>query len=259
MNPPVQTTFGNPDPNAAPVNITQLVTLLNTLVFSAIQGSYIPYVLSNTTPGSGDQDKAWIQLDTVGRPIALKTFYNGMWRRVYNGMLGEIRMYNGNPNNDFDSTGLGKIGGQYDGWALCNSQNGTPNMTDLFVVGAHMDNSAGHTGYGANGWQTFVDGVSDLQNGGVNKHTIAAADLPPLDGVNGLSQLMLNGFEAKETSPTHTAVSALVDVHYSDLLPHSVAIANYGSNPNGSPAVPQTAVPTLPPFLAVAFIIFVGY
>jgi hypothetical protein len=152
VNPPVLTQFANPDPNAAPLNITQLVQLLNVLVGSEIQGSYIPYVLQNGTPGMDDTDKAWIELDTAGRPKAVKVYYNGTWRRVYNGMLGEIRGYHGDPSTVFDDNGLGKVGLEYDGWHLCNGKDGTPDLSDKFVIAGHMNNSNGHTGYN-NGWQ----------------------------------------------------------------------------------------------------------
>lgn len=33
-----------------------------------------------------------------------------------------------------------------DGWALCNGQNGTPNLTDKFIIGAGAGYTAGATG-----------------------------------------------------------------------------------------------------------------
>lgn len=33
-----------------------------------------------------------------------------------------------------------------DGWALCNGQNGTPNLTDKFIIGAGAKYSPGNTG-----------------------------------------------------------------------------------------------------------------
>lgn len=33
----------------------------------------------------------------------------------------------------FDATGLGNNGGKYEGWAICNGNNGAPNLTDRFV------------------------------------------------------------------------------------------------------------------------------
>ncbi len=45
--------------------------------------------------------------------------------------IGGIIMYSG--SWDFDGTGLGT--GSLEGWALCNGNNGTPNLSDRFVMG----------------------------------------------------------------------------------------------------------------------------
>src|SRR6516225_3262089 len=126
MNPVVLTQLAHADPNADPLNINELIDLLNTLVSSQITGSYIPYVISNTTPGIDDQDKAWIELDSAGRRKSTKIFFSGNWRRVYNGMLGEIRGFSGDPTDltKWDANGHGAVGGDYDGWQICNGLNG---------------------------------------------------------------------------------------------------------------------------------------
>src|SRR4029077_11212585 len=147
MNPIITTTFAPPDPGATPLNLIQLVDLLKVLVSSEMQGSYIPYVMQNGTPGVEDQDKSWLELDAQGRPIAFKIFWHGHWRRVYNGMLGEIRMYSGDPGTDFDTNGLGKVGLTYDGWHLCNGKDGIVDLSDRFIVGAHMNNHDGVNGF----------------------------------------------------------------------------------------------------------------
>src|SRR5215469_8248916 len=97
MNPPLQITVGSADPNAAPLTVNELFALLQTVISGEIIGSYIPYIIGGDVPGVDDRDKAWIRLDTAGRPIETKVFYNGNWRRIYNGMLGEIRIFSGDP------------------------------------------------------------------------------------------------------------------------------------------------------------------
>jgi hypothetical protein len=269
--PDVLTQFAMPDPNAAPLTLIQLFQLANTLVSSEIQGPYLSYILQVNEPGSSDQDKVWVQLDSQRRPVAIKTYYNGHWRRVYNGMLGEIRGYTGNPNTDFDLTGdnpgLGKIEGNYDGWRLCNGKGGTPDLSDKFIIGAHMNNLNAHPGCD-HGWQTFVDGKSDLKTGGVISQLIEMKHLPPLDNsgpdpltgapaANGTG-LYIHGKEAKE-SDAHGEVRPLVDIHYANALPHDAFLIKYGSDPHGNPAVPQEKFPVIPPFYALAWITFVGY
>lgn len=46
-----------------------------------------------------------------------------------------------------------------DGWALCNGQNGTPNLIDRFIVGAGAKYSPGNTG-------------------GEEKHTLTTSEMP---------------------------------------------------------------------------------
>ena len=36
-------------------------------------------------------------------------------------------------SGSFNSSGLGKSSGLYDGWAICNGNNGTPDLSDKFV------------------------------------------------------------------------------------------------------------------------------
>lgn len=172
-NPEVVTQLANPDPDAAPLNITQLVQLLNTLISSQIVGSYIPYVIQHGEPGVNDRDKAWIYVDTQGRPIETRIWWdNGSaWRRVYNGMIGEVRGYRGNPGVDFDSDGLGHIGGTYDGWHLCNGKDGVPDLSDRFLIAAHMNNNT-VAGYQSGQWVTTEVDEAGQHTGGFREITL---------------------------------------------------------------------------------------
>lgn len=266
MNPIISTTIGAADPNASPITVNDLINLLNQLITSEIQGSYIPYVIQHDTPGVDDRDKAWIELDTGGRPIALKTWYAGnagAWRRVYNGMIGEIRGYSGDPSIDFDKNadGLytsGKIGERYDGWNLCNGTNGTPNLSDKFLLGAAMDN-VGKDGY-ANGWQAAITGpdgtVQAYKTGGRFIETIIQDNLPLLTNAaaGDAAGLWIYGNEAKEDAPHPGTKVPLVDSHYANAIPQQVnlTVDPYGKNP----PIPLW---TTPPFVALGWIIFRGY
>jgi hypothetical protein len=242
-----------------------LIDVFNPLFNSVIDGSYIPYIIQSGTPGTDQQGYAWIEIDASGRPISIRTYYNGHWRRVYNGMLGEVRMFGGNPNDTtvWDGNGAGVIGGIYDGWQICNGKNGSLDLSDRFVVGGTMNN-IGHPGYDpTNAWQTFVDGKTSNHSGGFPNHLLTQADLPPFNSIAGTSDVVLSGhgFKADVDHPGNPA--ALVDTNYGGGDANSVRIGNYGSSPNpsvyGTPVTPQTPVPTLPPYLALAFIQFVGY
>src|SRR5215471_12373749 len=130
-NPAVVTQIANASPNAAPLTLNEMIAVLNPLISSQIQGTYIPYVIGNQTPGMEDTDKAWIETDSAGRPLAIRTYFNGNWRRIYNGMTGEVRMYSGAPGApNWDSNGHGIIGKEYDGWQICNGKNNSPDLSD---------------------------------------------------------------------------------------------------------------------------------
>ena len=57
--------------------------------------------------------------------------------------IGGIIMWSGGASN-FDSTGKGT--GSMVGWALCNGNNNTPDLQDIFIVGAGNLYAAGSSG-----------------------------------------------------------------------------------------------------------------
>lgn len=274
MNPPaVVTQFAMPDPSASPLNLQQLFQLANILVSSTISDDYLSVVLRNGTPDVEDQDKVWFEKDSQGRPVSIKVFYHGKWRRVYNGMLGEIRGYSGapgyhdnDPHSDFDSTGLGNVGSNYDGWGLCNGKNGRPDYSDKFLIGAHMNKLNSHTDYD-NGWQAFIDtekNPSDQKTGGKFEQKLTDANTfrPPVgdlwvgkwaatDNARsdsgqlwGKAKHIVTGPDTGEPDPN-------------DPPNFLLEAGDKGRTPDTDP--PIEAVSTLPPFIALGWIIFVGY
>jgi hypothetical protein len=265
MNPTVSVELANPDPNVDPQSLPDLWAILNATVHGELDGGdNTSYLEQPGIPSVDDEGKAWVELSS-GKPLSLKIFFNGVWRRAYNGMLGEIRMYSGPPGGDtdptFDKDGKGKAGGQYDGWQICNGNNGSPDMSDQFIIGAHMNKALSHPDY-ADGWVTFADAKNDLQSGGSKDHKIVAQDLPPINpgGLTAVppeptSSLIVHGFKYVAGN-TKTPAQPIVDRHYGNMLTHTFPITSYGANP---PDFNQNALPTVPPYLAMAFIIFIGY
>jgi len=249
MNPEVVTQFANPDPDAAPLNITQLVALLNTLVNSQIQGSYIPYVIQHGEPGVNDRDKAWIFIDTQGRPIETRIWWaNGSaWRRIYNGMIGEVRFYNGDPSIDFDTNGLGNIGGAYDGWHICNGLDGTPDMSDRFPIGAHMNNAT------VNGYQPANGGWVTTEVDSAGKHQ------------GGVKEITLKNNTTYENLPEvkvgkYTIAGATLDP--AGIIWGKISLTDDTKNEIIFPAATNTTpdpINIINPYNAIAMIIFVGY
>ncbi|MEP1577705.1 MAG: hypothetical protein ABJJ87_01820, partial [Lentilitoribacter sp.] len=59
---------------------------------------------------------------------------------------GGIVMQTGSTVGRYDKTGLGIAGTSYEGWAICNSQNGTPDLRGRFVLGCNDATPAGTKG-----------------------------------------------------------------------------------------------------------------
>jgi hypothetical protein len=131
-------------------------------------------------PSSSLTNKVWYKTDAAGRPLGVFMFYNGNWRKVYTGVgIGEIRMYIGT-NTVFDASGRGIIGGDFDGWVVCNGNNGTPNLTSSFPMAGHM--GANTTPPSPDGWwaQAENPGTWVRSGGALGPRKIAASNLPSL-------------------------------------------------------------------------------
>lgn len=237
--------LANPDPNAVPTNLQQLHDELNNsfLTVNVSGGPFTPYVISSTTPIVADQDKIWFKVDGNGRPLGIYKFYSGNWRKIYTGNPTEIKIFTGDPATYFDGTGLGIVGGEWDGWALCNGNNATPNLSNKFVTGGAMDN-VGITGY-SSGWKTSVAGGS-LGTGGAATQQIINANLP-------LSNTQITGFGTYDGGASHTDKYAIITGKYdAGSTQTTLTIGTIGADP-------QTALSTVPPFYALAFVMFKGY
>lgn len=162
----------NPEPAPAcyPADVNGLAQLLTqggmlagTVPDNAGGGIFV----GSAPPSSSLTYKVWFKIDGSGRPLGAYMFYNGNWRKVYTGAIGDVKMYHGSGAN-FDGNGLGVVGSDVDGWAICNGNYGTANMTDArFPMGGSWDGSS---------WRAPGQG----QRGGVNNHTLTVQDLPQL-------------------------------------------------------------------------------
>lgn len=237
---PINIEIANPDPDAAPTTFQELVELLRELITAEVTGDYLPYVTGAGTPDVSDQDKVWHRTDGGGRPMGTYVYYSGDWRRQYIGNPNMILMYRGAPADDFAGTGgLGTEGGLWDGWALCNGNNGTVDLSDKFIVASHMTDMS--IGYSGGQHSTIVDGTT-TQFGGQKDIT--------LDDDNtyrpAVAAVEVAKWQADGNTPD--AGGGLYGVGSSTVL----IPADAG---NETP----DAIPTLPPYVSLAYVQFVGY
>lgn len=240
MSLPITISIANPDPSDAPTTFTELVALLRTLITAVVTGTYIPYVQGSSTPGVNDEDKVWHRKDGSGRPMGTYVYYSGGWRRQATHRLNEVVMYRGAPADDFDGTGLGIVGGEWDGFALMNGNNGTVDWSDKFMIASHMTDMA--IGYSGGQHSTNVSG-STTQFGGVA--TVTLND----DNTYRPARAALQVRKWTADGNTPNAGGTLYGSSTPDL---TLMDADAG---NESP----DAIATLPPYLATAYTQWVGY
>lgn len=238
----VEIVFANAAPEDCPTTWQESIDLLNESVSGSIVANIVPYVRQTETPGVDQQSLVWHKIDVDGRPIGTFHFYSGAWRREYSGRQDEIRYFMGDPNVHFESGGRGIVSGEWDGFALCNGSNGTPNLSDKFIVGAKMDDLG--IGYPTNGpWKTNVTGSAE-QTGGVNEITLTDAT------TFRAAKAAVTLFRRTATGETPNASAGL-----------------FGLGPLGETVIvpedlgndPPDAIPTLPPFYALAICKWIGY
>lgn len=253
-DPTVVANFGNPAPDTTVSNLQDIVTQLNILALPVSVGPFIAYTIGSITPAIEDNDKAWVRLDNAGRPIGTYLFYNGTWRIQYSGRLGEVRFFSGDPTLYFDATGLGILGGVWDGFALANGQNGTADLSNTFIATANMNSSGGGTQYNS-GWQSFVDGLAVLKTGGAASQLLTNTQLPNI-------RVKLTGQSIYDGNSSETDNKAIVGNNWGGSS-KTITLGDFGSNPTpedvSQTPVPQIPLPIVPTFYALAATVFVGY
>lgn len=235
-----------PDPEECPANLTEMYDGLRTRLSATLNATIIPYITGAETPGVDDQDKVWHRVDADGRPLGTYVFYDGTWRKQYTANIGQIVMYSGDPGTDFAGTdGAGTIGGEWDGWQLCNGENGAPNLSDKFIAGAKMDDLAVGYPEGNGPWKSTVSGETTQEGTGVHEIQLTAGNTYR----RATAALTLGHWEADVNTPN--VGGGLIG------LSGGGADFNLIEADAGNPTPP--VIPTLPPWYACALVIFQGY
>ena len=200
-------------------------------------------------PASSLTNKVWYKTDAAGRPLGVFMFYNGNWRKVYTGVaVGDIKMlwyYTGY----FDGTGRGIIGSDWDGWAICNGQNGTPNLEGYFPVGGQSGESVGQT---AGVWFTDADGVAWRNTGGQKARVVLNQSNIPFPTLEyKYHSQKFNVGSGGGQSPFCLVADPAQPVGYDAVLDSNGQYSYVNSSP--------TALPFQHLYVAIGFAMFVGY
>jgi len=245
-NPTIDVHVGAPDPSWHPQTFTDACAFLDQLITAALNGPYIPYIISSSTPAVENQDKVWFKLDSSGRPLGYYFYYSGNWRRAYTGLPTEIRIFSGDPTLYFDTTGRGIVGGDWDGWAFMDGRNGTTDISDHFIIVGHLNESGGVPKFDS-GWQTNVTGTV-LNHGGSPVNTLHPDKIP----IEAKDALVVDKWKADGNARDDTGQL---------FGAHSTGTADTG-RVTLIPAVEAqeaSAFSIVPPFFAAAYCKFVGY
>lgn len=134
-----------------------------TLTLPAAQGGANTFLQNN-----GTGTLSWAPAGGGSVPAGVIVMYSGVW--------------------NFDGAGLGT--GSLSGWALCNGNNGTPNLQDKFIYGTTVQ-------------------AELLTTGGIDSYTLTAAQLPShthtiSSGGNHTHSISTRGFGSMALSPCDT-------------------------------------------------------
>lgn len=244
MSIPAVTNFADADPDAKLTTLQALIVVLRGLVSTVLPDDLMPYVIGSSIPSVDDQGKPWIRIAGDGTPFGTYVYKSGFWIREGPLLGARIGIYAGNPAIDFDGTGrglkgVGPIAADAYGWALMNGQNGTGDISDKFIIAAHMsDLSVGYS----SGWRTNVTGVT-TGSAGASEVTLTA------DQVYRSAQNAIRAakYQADGNTPSGDLYGVTNGSTDFDIL------AADAGNTTPDP------VPTVPPFYALAYVQFIGY
>ena len=132
-------------------------------------------------------------------------------------------------------------------WSLCNGSNGTPNLTDKFVIGAGNTYGVGNTGGSANAIVVAHNHNSDA--GGTHSHGVT--DSGHTHSYNSRSLGSVHSFgDSNQTRPVNSTSSSTTGSSYS-----SISINNGGSHSHTIQSTGSSGTnANLPPYYALCYI-----
>jgi hypothetical protein len=238
-------------PNAVPASYTP-PTDMQGLIEAIPQ--YTSYSLNDTgavmqvnaNAAGADLNGLWVwMLNAAKLPPRLMTGYRNNWWQLYTGMPWELRMFVGYPTGYFDSSGYGIEYSGWEGWALCNGQNGTFNLHNLFIT----------PGYRWDGtwWVTDVTTADTYFNAAGAAFLIEVWHLP-------LLSLYLNDTDFFKWTSTNAGQAWSVQ-DPSGVTPGSANTnhATWTYPLDFESLYVNWSISNIPPYVAAGFVQFIGY
>lgn len=120
-----------------------------------------------------DTTGVWFKDEANGNAVGVFMYYSGKWRPIPPGAdVSALKYFSGDWTQYFDSTGLGLINTRWDGYALANGNNGTPNLQNTFIaVGSYYQ--------AGTGWVTQVENAGTFLNSGGQSTTSLTVEMLP--------------------------------------------------------------------------------
>jgi hypothetical protein len=192
--------------------------------------------------GGRDLNGLWVwMLNQYKLPPRLMTGYRGGWWQLYTGKPGEIQCLMGYPSGYFDGSGRGIEYSGWEGWQLCNGQNGSPDLHSFFVVPGYRFDGAG--------WITNIAGYDAYGNPGGRTFQIFVYNFP-------IVSVWINSTDFFKR--TNAGVGGLWSV-WQPTIPtdsHSAAWYYYLDNWQQMQQIP---ISRIPPYIALGYAMFIGF
>lgn len=220
-----------------PRSAQDIVNLNARYLYANLDEAATRFVKSATTPSADDQDKMWAKFDANGVFVGWFFFYNGAWRKFQNATIGDIKLYDGPTAGVFDATGKGVVGGDQDGWCLCNGNNGAPDWRDRFPIAANQIDSGT--------WKTNATG-SLTATGGSHQVTLTEDQIP-----EHYHRIDWEEETNMEDGGSKKAVGSITGEP--DTVPTQGSVSKTTSVGGGEPH------DNMPPYIACAAMRFMGY
>lgn len=208
---------------------------------------------NNNPPGPENRNKVYFKSNVSGVPNGTWFMYNGSWRLIYSGLPYELRFFLNSPTTAFDSTGLGLLGTRWDGWAICNGQNGTPDLRDKFLL-------SGNYAEAAFGWYTLLLNPVPTTSGGTITSPAQASGSP--SGGSGAISLTVYNLPAINCSIPLSPNTAGGSQYYACSIPDGAESPGGPVGETFVTAVGSGSTPSIdivPPYIAAGLAMFIGY